>query len=447
MSQVAAVEDSDPIGSTADPERTARRRGSAYRTVWRWHLYAGLLTAPVLLTAAVTGGIYVFIDELKPILYPHLFCSKSPAPASSASLQSFVVAARREHPQAVVASVVEPRSPGLNAEVTLKIGDRHLSTFVDPADGRVTEIYDEHDSFFGIVLAIHRRLFAGSVGRMLVELAASWGVILLITGTYLWWPRAVSRTQSPGAGVWFPRLRMSFNVALRDLHAVLGVYSLGTAAFILVTGLFFTQLFGPGYNWLSKNLGGVPETVARPPQSKVVEGRPRLTADEAVRLADPQLPGYGPCRVQLPEKPTDPYRVTRADWSNPTWKSTVLLDAYTGEFLGMSGWAEAGGWQMVRMSVYPIHVGSIFGLTTKVLALLTCVALFIMCITGAWMWWRKRPRGTWGIPSRSTDERVPGAWIALIVALGVLLPAMGASLVIVLVGDGLYRRFAFQFSA
>jgi hypothetical protein len=34
-----------------------------YRVIWRWRLYAGLLTLPVLLTAAVTGGLYVMGDR------------------------------------------------------------------------------------------------------------------------------------------------------------------------------------------------------------------------------------------------------------------------------------------------------------------------------------------------------------------------------------------------
>jgi len=43
-----------------------------YRVIWRWHFYAGLLTLPVLLTAAVTGGIYVFREELERVIYPRL---------------------------------------------------------------------------------------------------------------------------------------------------------------------------------------------------------------------------------------------------------------------------------------------------------------------------------------------------------------------------------------
>ncbi len=45
---------------------TSSRAGSAalYRAVWRWHFIAGLLILPFVLILAVTGGIYLFKDEI-----------------------------------------------------------------------------------------------------------------------------------------------------------------------------------------------------------------------------------------------------------------------------------------------------------------------------------------------------------------------------------------------
>ena len=41
----------------------------AYRTVWRWHFYAGLLVLPVLCLMALTGGLYLFKDEIDAAVY------------------------------------------------------------------------------------------------------------------------------------------------------------------------------------------------------------------------------------------------------------------------------------------------------------------------------------------------------------------------------------------
>ena len=54
-----------------------------------------------------------------------------------------------------------------------------------------------------IVRTIHSELLAGRTGAILIELAASWAIVMLVTGVYLWWPR-----ESRGAaGVLYPRLR------------------------------------------------------------------------------------------------------------------------------------------------------------------------------------------------------------------------------------------------
>lgn len=43
-----------------------------YRAVWRWHFYAGLLILPIMVLMAVTGGIYLFKDEINDALYPEM---------------------------------------------------------------------------------------------------------------------------------------------------------------------------------------------------------------------------------------------------------------------------------------------------------------------------------------------------------------------------------------
>ena len=36
----------------------------AYRAVWRWHFYAGVLVMPFLMLLALTGALYLFKDEI-----------------------------------------------------------------------------------------------------------------------------------------------------------------------------------------------------------------------------------------------------------------------------------------------------------------------------------------------------------------------------------------------
>ncbi|MBL9090642.1 MAG: PepSY domain-containing protein [Planctomycetaceae bacterium] len=439
------------------PARSARgleprhrsSRAHLYRLLWRWHFYAGLLTAPVLIIASLTGAIYVFIHELQPVIHPELFLSKvaenpydGPLGRRAAILDDAVAAAIEAYPQAKVVAAAEPREPGRNATVTLNLPEGFRTAFVDPVDFEVKGLYDEPNSFFGIVLALHRRLLAGSIGRMLVELTAAWGLILLLTGLYLWWPRRLGRPRSPVVGVWFPRFRGPFLPMLRDWHAVVGFYALVTAGFVLLTGLFFTQVFGNAYKRLSNHGGETPPgAFSVKPFSEAATGRPRIRCEKALEVAEAHLPGYGPRRVQFPGTPHETFRVTRIDWSNPTWKTTVFVDAYSSRVVHTTGWGDAPLAHQVRLSVYPIHTGEIFGLPTKILALLTCLALTLLAVTGIWMWWRKRPQNTWGLPP-SNYERAPIWLSAMIFGLGVVLPAVGFSILVIVVGDLIVQRAA-----
>ncbi len=37
---------------------------SLYRAVWRWHFYAGLMVLPFMVLLAITGGLYLFHNEI-----------------------------------------------------------------------------------------------------------------------------------------------------------------------------------------------------------------------------------------------------------------------------------------------------------------------------------------------------------------------------------------------
>ena len=42
-----------------------RRRWPRYRTLWRWHFYAGLFCVPLVLWLALTGSIYLFKPQVE----------------------------------------------------------------------------------------------------------------------------------------------------------------------------------------------------------------------------------------------------------------------------------------------------------------------------------------------------------------------------------------------
>ena len=48
---------------------------------------------------------------------------------------------------------------------------------------------DENARFLKVLFRLHGELLMGNRGSALVELAASWTIIMIVTGLFLWWPR------------------------------------------------------------------------------------------------------------------------------------------------------------------------------------------------------------------------------------------------------------------
>jgi uncharacterized iron-regulated membrane protein len=91
--------------------------------------------------------------------------------------------------------------------------------------------------------------------------------------------------------------------------------------------------------------------------------------------------------------------------------------------------------------VYSVHVGSVYGTPTKVLAVLGCLVLAFSAVSGVAMWLVRRPRGSGGFPAAS-DARVPKPAVWTILVLAVFLPTVGLSLLLVLAGESIRNRVA-----
>lgn len=67
----------------------------------------------------------------------------------------------------------------------------------------------------GVARGLHAELLMGKVGDWILEVVAGWGLLLLVSGLYLWWPRAGAGVK----GVMVPRRSLKQRRGWRDLHA------------------------------------------------------------------------------------------------------------------------------------------------------------------------------------------------------------------------------------
>lgn len=436
------------LRTSSRPKPIAAPSGSLYRMIWRWHFYAGILVSPTLLVVTITGALYIFRSEIEDLAHAEL---RFVAPAGErAGAQAQVDAAVEAFPGRPPASIELPADPERSSVVRLGEGRGALAVHVDPYRARVLGAIDSDrpgwtEAFFTTVLKIHRELLAGWPGRLVVELTVGWTILLLATGLYLWWPR---RGGDP-AGVWWARLRAKPYTVLRDLHTVLGFYLLAPIAVIAVSGLFYCLVWGEAFHWATRGRpeasgGGTHPTPATVVGDSDPTPMPTLSLDRIEALARARYPDRN-LSITLPEPVSQTVSLSAGnDYDNsygPFVSARFELDRRDGRMVLHSTLAEDErywwhGW------AYPLHVGSVLGPTTKVIWLVACLVLAAMPVSGLWMWWLRRPAGRAGFPRRP-DRPVPRGLVVAIAALSLLLPVVGASILLILLGEaivGVVRR-------
>ncbi|HEX8446799.1 MAG TPA: PepSY domain-containing protein, partial [Sphingomonas sp.] len=208
-----------------------------YAAIWRWHFYAGLFCIPFVLWLAITGSIYLFRPQVEALIdrpYTHLAIT---GPRASAARQAD--AAVRAVPGSVLDRYQLPQRPDDAVQVIVGKGGAETRVYVHPQTLAVLKRVDEDSRLMPLIFRLHGELLIGDTGSYLVELAASWAIVMILSGLFLWWPRGRGV-----AGVLYPRLRGGGRRFWRDLHAVTGFWVSFFALFLLVSGLPWAKSWG-----------------------------------------------------------------------------------------------------------------------------------------------------------------------------------------------------------
>jgi uncharacterized iron-regulated membrane protein len=121
----------------------------------------------------------------------------------------------------------------------------------------------------------------------------------------------------------------------------------------------------------------------------------------------------------------------RAETQNRPLVRELELDARSGELLRERNFGQKPAIDRVIGIGVAAHEGQLFGLGNQLLGLFTALGLITMCVSAVVMWWRRRPEGSLGLPApRVEGFRITPPLVTLIVIAGVLLPVLGASLLI-----------------
>lgn len=447
----------------------ARRTIFDYRAIWRWHFYAGLFCAPFVVILAITGSIYLFKPQVEAWLdrpYDHLTLTGKPV-----SAQAQVDAALKALPGSRLRTYEVRREADDAARVVVGKKGENILVYVHPETLRILKVINQDDRLMQIDKTIHGELLMGDNGSILVELAACWAIVMVVTGLYLWWPR---QAQGLG-GVLYPRLGRGSKLFWRDLHAVTGVWISSLALFLLLTGLPWAKVWGDSFKEVRKLTG---TAVAKQDWSTGRAGEKAESraldasggGEHAGHMAGMDMAGMD--MAMTPSAPTpaldrmaatvramdlpppvliappsskkgrnaSPDWTARSDTPNRPQRVTLTLDPSTGQVTRTEGFSARHPIDKVIGYGIAAHEGQLFGLANQLLGVLTAIGLITLSVSGLVIWWRRRPRGQLGAPPALPEGRIAAGVGVLIVVFGLLLPVLGVSMIAIALLERLALR-------
>ncbi|MFA9218886.1 MAG: PepSY-associated TM helix domain-containing protein [Sphingomonadaceae bacterium] len=436
---------------TFNPDGTARRLAQRRSLFWRVHFWAALLTSPLVLVALLTGILYIFTPQIEQVLYRHL--DRVVPGGAMQSLDRVVAVADASAPMMMRLKSVQPPADA-GASVLLVYGpdaaaaaahDGHaamlpkgaqapVAIYIDPYTLRVLGSMAVDDRFKLWAQRLHSRLLQGEGWRWLIELAASWMMVMLLTGVYLWWPRGTQRG--------LPQAGARGRNAWRQWHAFLGVALGLVSLIILLTGLTWSQRAGDQIQRLAEWSGQATQAAPRDYTSTVLTGHVPIGYQRAWELARQQAPQVA-MQLTPPAGETGVWRIQSIDHSQPGQRFKLMLDSFTGERLYFAGWDSEKTFGKATALGIPFHRGE-FGWWNQALLLVFGLSVLFSLVSGWVMFFKRRKPGAGWLP-----KLLPGAWrsasapmLLTTAALCALMPLLAVSAALVALVEWYLARLA-----
>lgn len=429
---------------------TARPQLS-YNAVWRWHFYAGLFCVPFVIWLALTGTIYLWKPQIEAWLdrpYDHLAAS---GPVASPDAQ--VAAAVRAVPGSALHRYVLPERD--DAAVRILVTRDHIAkrVYVDPRSLAVLAVVTEEQRPMRLIFHLHGELLAGAWGSYLVEIAACWAIVMLLSGLYLWWPRG----RTGLGGVLYPRLGAGGRLFWRDLHAVSGIWVSLFALGLILTGLPWAkgwgsylaeirQVTGTSRGAVDWSIGGKPQQadamlgehaghggMTRPPAPiRPGELARVIAAVRPIAVAPPVL-------ISPPARVGAPWSIA-SDSADRPLRSDLKIDGESGKLLGRTDFAQRHWIDRTIGYGVAAHEGALFGLANQLLGTATALLLVVLAASGVVLWWRRRHIGL-GAPTAHSRPVFGAGLVVAILFLALYLPLFGLTLVVTLAVEAAVRHW------
>ncbi|MGB0449810.1 MAG: PepSY-associated TM helix domain-containing protein [Porticoccaceae bacterium] len=444
--------------------------------LWRWHFIAGLVVCPFAILLSITGAIYLFkpqaenyeetaINALAPMVEQG---TQSIAPGTQ--IKTLLAA----NPGSSFKRLILDKPGDRSLEIELQNPEGKAQLFwVDTLTGQVLASKVSDQRFMYLVKKLHSELLLGNAGSYVVELMASWLIILVVSGLYLWLSKPENKINRSQVVV--PKLKAQPPVKkMRSLHSVVGVWFTLPIIVLLLTGLPWTQLWGsgfdrvkdfagisgPGQQWFvtlksktpEANTTVVPESSLWQISDSSHEGHdhhahhgsaPGADVDKlnllvlnSIRNRAEVLQMVHPVQV-VPPKPDNGVWTLRSMTPQRSERQTIHYDQHSGEQIMRIEFHDHHPVERFVSNGVSLHEGALFGWFNQLLGVLTALAIICISCFGLYAWWLRKPEQT---KSGSTAAATSPGFIAMIILFGLLLPAAGISFLLIFLFEWIVSR-------
>ena len=409
------------------------KNNALHRWLWHWHMLAGLITLPIILLLCITGILYLFKDDYNHYVYQDIvevasikesIVNKDKAPIKPISYNEQLKAVQT-YTNKAIDKVVLPNTPEqTTAFILASKGHAKTTVYVNPYTAEVTGEINRKDTAMYLIRKLHGELLLDKPGTYLIELVASWFIVLLMTGLYIFWP---DKTQGLSS---FLRIqtKQGKRKFYRDLHSVSGFWLSLFMVIIIAGGMPWTDIFGSNLKWLQKQTDtGYPKYWRQTKGlNSVIDGNP-LTIDQLVRKTQ-EYNLAGTITISLAN---NKQAVTSIS-NHSLWLSdqqVIHLDQYSGDIIKKYTWNDVGILMDIRQVAMRLHQGQ-YGTVTWWTILFIVTLFTLSTFAGLISYVYRKPLGQWGtirVPKRFVLGR---GVLLLILGLALLFPLFGTSLIV-----------------
>lgn len=398
-----------------------RKNTSIFRLVNNWlHLWLGLISGIIVFVICLMACLWVFNHEITDLAIP-----KKERQYILASSQSLIAPSRifsladSLYPNTVVRGITYTRDHPVSFTIHVKDKDDTKKTqpqvhLLHPYTGKYLGLQMEDNSeeaqlrkklnsFFAWTLSGHRFLWLPrDIGRPIVNYATLIFSLTLITGLVWWYPK--KWTKSTREKSFRIKWRAGWKRVNLDLHNVVGFYSFLLVLLLAVTGMYYgLEWFNRALYW-STNWGKplAERTSVHSDSTKIDQLAHFPKAfDREIRTILTQYKDPHYLTITYPDTLKKDATISvyiRNDMDRQCNNRYYSFDQYTGTFLPNNislfnkDFYELHAGEKFRRLNYDIHVGSIWGFPTKVLAFILTFIAGSLPITGFIIWYNRK----WG---------------------------------------------------